>query len=64
MNKEYINPIDNIINKLQNEMYRRMDAINSGYFCDNDVMRKNVKVLMHGILEMKDYKGVFIQEGE
>ena len=62
MNKEYINPIDSIINKLQNEAYRRMDAISSGYFCDNDIMINNVKVLMHGILEMKDYKDYLYKE--
>lgn len=54
MLKEYINPIDQIINNLREERSRRIKAYNSGSFCDNKTIGRNIEILTKGIVSMNN----------
>lgn len=51
-----INPIDSIIDYLKAERERRVKAYNSGKFCDNELLSKNIETLTKGIAAMTNKK--------
>lgn len=59
---EYVNPIDNIIKYLEDERQRRINAYNSGQFCDNATIKHNIEVLTKGIIAMKKERSLYIIE--
>ena len=43
--KEYADTMDNIIKYLENERDRRLNAINSGMFCDNKTSTRHCLII-------------------
>lgn len=52
LKQEYINPIDIIIEKLIQEKNRRIKALESNHFSDNDILKENIRILENGINAM------------
>ncbi|MBX4259759.1 hypothetical protein KTC96_24855 (plasmid) [Clostridium estertheticum] len=53
---KYINPIDGVIDNLRDERERRINAYNSGEFCDNETLKTNIIIITQGIIAMNNEK--------
>ena len=51
---KYTNPIDKVIDDLRSERERRINAYNSGEFCDNETIMSNIEILTKGIIAMNN----------
>jgi len=51
---KYTNPIDKVIDDLRGERERRINAYNSGEFCDNKTIESNIEILTKGIVAMNN----------
>lgn len=60
---KYVNPIDSVIKSLESEKQRRVNALNSNQFCDNDMLKRNIEVLNCGIKAMQEQRKLDKSQG-